>query len=187
MLPANPGTSRLVIGAPRLLAGAPSYFESWQECPPRVWYSPEIDASKCILHILSDTPGGFEWLKYIVLMFSLNQCLRYWLTQGVHVTGPSYGACVTPAQVSIAKLYQLKLPLVRLLVGHLSIESVNFRSAFIRSMHLNLIDSGFEDAAILPDWMKLAFANSVDFTQIQFQILVGDIVCSYRATARHAD
>jgi len=33
-----------------------------------VSYSPEIDASKFTLHILSDTPGGFQSLKYIVLM-----------------------------------------------------------------------------------------------------------------------
>jgi len=39
------------------------------ECPPRVWYSPEIDASKFTLHILSDTPAGFQWLKYSVLMY----------------------------------------------------------------------------------------------------------------------
>jgi len=62
------GAPRLVVGAPRLVVGAPSYSEGRQECPPRVWYSPEIDTSKFTLHILSDTPGGFQWLKYIVLM-----------------------------------------------------------------------------------------------------------------------
>jgi len=62
------GASRLIVGAPRLVAGAPSYSEGRQECPPRVWYSPEIDASKFTLHILSDTPGGLQWLKYILLM-----------------------------------------------------------------------------------------------------------------------
>jgi len=46
----------------------PSYTEGQQECPPRVWYSPEIEVSKFSLHILSDTPGGSQWLKYIVLM-----------------------------------------------------------------------------------------------------------------------
>jgi len=30
--------------------------------------TPEIDASKFTLHILSDTSGGFQWLKYILLM-----------------------------------------------------------------------------------------------------------------------
>jgi len=45
-----------------------SYPEGQPECPPRVWYSPEIDPSKFTLHILSDTPGVFEWLKYILLM-----------------------------------------------------------------------------------------------------------------------
>jgi len=54
------GAPRLVVGAPRLVAGAPSYSEDRQECPPRVRYSPEIDASKFTLHILSDTPGGFQ-------------------------------------------------------------------------------------------------------------------------------
>ena len=65
---ALPGASRLVVGAPRLVAGAPSYSEGWQECPPRVWYSIEIEASEFTLHILSDTPGCFQWLKHILLM-----------------------------------------------------------------------------------------------------------------------
>jgi len=65
---ALPGAPRLVVGAPRIVAGAPSYSEGWQECLPRVWYSPEIDTSKFALHILSDTPLGFQWLKYILLM-----------------------------------------------------------------------------------------------------------------------
>jgi len=68
MSPAVPGLSPALSGAPRLVAVAPSYSEGRQECPPRVWYSPEIDASKFTLHILSDTPGGFQWLKYILLM-----------------------------------------------------------------------------------------------------------------------
>jgi len=46
----------------------PSYSEGLPEYPPRVWYSPEIDASKFTLHILSDTPGVFQRLKYILLM-----------------------------------------------------------------------------------------------------------------------
>ena len=46
----------------------PSYSEGRPECPPRAWYSPEIDASKFTLHILSDTPGVFQRLKYIFLM-----------------------------------------------------------------------------------------------------------------------
>jgi len=69
--PALPGSPRLVVGAPRLVAGAPSYSEGRQECLPMVWYSPEIDASKFTLHILPDTPGGFQWLKYILLMNSV--------------------------------------------------------------------------------------------------------------------
>jgi len=47
----------------------PSYSEGLPEYPPGVWFSPEIDASKFTLHILSDTPGVFQWLKYILLMW----------------------------------------------------------------------------------------------------------------------
>jgi len=86
---ALPGLSQVLPGAPKVLSGTlrysqtthnhfhgtavpvirdPSYPEGWQKCPPRVWYSPEIDASKFILHILSATPGVFQWLKYILLM-----------------------------------------------------------------------------------------------------------------------
>jgi len=74
LLPALRGVPRLVIGDPRFLTSAPSNVEGRQDCPPRVWYSPEIDASKFTLHILSDTPGGFQWLKYIVLM---SHCITY--------------------------------------------------------------------------------------------------------------
>jgi hypothetical protein len=55
-------------GAPIPVIRDFSYSEGRPECPPRVWYSPEIGASKFTLHILSDTPGGSQWLKYIVLM-----------------------------------------------------------------------------------------------------------------------
>jgi hypothetical protein len=54
------GAPSHVAGTPRLVVGAPSYSEGRQECPPNVSYSPEIDASKFTLHILSDTPGGFR-------------------------------------------------------------------------------------------------------------------------------
>jgi len=70
MSPALPGAPRLVVGAQRLVAGSLTYSEGWQACPPRVSYSAAIDASKFTLHILSDTPGGFQWLKYILLMIS---------------------------------------------------------------------------------------------------------------------
>jgi hypothetical protein len=46
----------------------PSYCEGLPEYPPRVWYSPEVDASKFTLHIFSDTPGVFQRLQYILLM-----------------------------------------------------------------------------------------------------------------------
>jgi hypothetical protein len=58
----------VIRSAPTLVVGNPSYSEGGQEWPPRVWCSPEIDASKFTLHILSDTPGGFQWLKDILLM-----------------------------------------------------------------------------------------------------------------------
>jgi hypothetical protein len=65
---ALPGASRADVGAQRLVAGAPSYSEGRLECPASIWYSPEIDISKFTLHILSDTPGGVQWLKYILLI-----------------------------------------------------------------------------------------------------------------------
>jgi len=85
--------SQVLPGAPKVLSGAlrcfqtyhshshgtpvavirhPRYSEGRQECPPRVWYSPQIDASKFTLHILPDTAGGFQWLKYILLMYRLD-------------------------------------------------------------------------------------------------------------------
>jgi len=81
--------SQVLPGAPKVLSGAPScsqtyhnhsygtpvpvirdpsYSEGQLECPLRVWYSPEIDASNFTPHILSDTPGGSHWLKYILRM-----------------------------------------------------------------------------------------------------------------------
>jgi len=84
-----PGLSLALPGAPRLVVGAPgcsqsyhnqshgtpvpvirdpSHSEGWPEFPPPVWHSPDIDASKFTLHIFSDTPGGSQWLKYILLM-----------------------------------------------------------------------------------------------------------------------
>jgi len=60
LLPAVPGAPKHVVGAPRHVAGASSYSEGQQECPPRVSYSPAIDASKFTLHILPDPPGGFQ-------------------------------------------------------------------------------------------------------------------------------
>ena len=83
------GTPRHVACAPNVLSDAPrcsqtyhnhshvppapvirdlSYSEGRPQCPPRGRYSPEIDSSKFTLHILLDTPGGFQWLKYILLM-----------------------------------------------------------------------------------------------------------------------
>jgi len=57
-------------GAPVLVIRDPSYSVGRLECPPRVWYSAEIDTSKFTCHILSVTPGGSQRLKYILLMQS---------------------------------------------------------------------------------------------------------------------
>ena len=65
---AFPNCSQSLPVTPVPVIRDPSYSEGWPECPPRVWYSPEIDASKFTLHILSDTPGVFQRLKYILLM-----------------------------------------------------------------------------------------------------------------------
>ena len=46
----------------------PCNSEGWAECPPRVRFSPEIDASKFTPHLLSHTPGGSQRLNYILLM-----------------------------------------------------------------------------------------------------------------------
>jgi len=46
----------------------PSHSEHLPEYHPMVWYPPDIDASKYRLHILSDTPGGFYRLEYILMI-----------------------------------------------------------------------------------------------------------------------
>ena len=88
--PAFPGAPKVLSGAPRCsqtyhnhshgspvaVIRDPSHSEGRPECPPRVWYSLEIDPSKFTLHILSDTPGVFQWLKYILLMELSNG--EYW-------------------------------------------------------------------------------------------------------------
>jgi len=72
-----PGAPTVLFGAPRcsqshqnlshgtleLVIRDPSYSKGHPECPPSVWYSPEFDAYKFTLHILSGTPGVFQWLK----------------------------------------------------------------------------------------------------------------------------
>jgi len=89
LLPALLGAPRHFVGAPKLVPSTPrcsqtyhnhshgtpvavirdpSYSECRPEYPPTVCHSPEIDASKFTLHILSDTPGGCQWLKCILLM-----------------------------------------------------------------------------------------------------------------------
>jgi len=84
LLPGLPGAPKHLSGAPTCshtycshshgtpvpVLRDPRYSEGRQECPARVWYSPEIDASKFTLHILSDTPGVFQRLEYIVLMYT---------------------------------------------------------------------------------------------------------------------
>jgi len=53
---------------PVLFIRDPQYLEGQPEFPGRVWYSPELDPSMFRLHILSDTLGGSQWLKYILLI-----------------------------------------------------------------------------------------------------------------------
>ena len=104
---ALPGLSPTLPGAPKVLSGAPrcsqtyhnhshgtpvavirdpSYSEGRPECPPRVWYSPEIDASKFTLHILSDTPGVFRWRRYILLIIVVRLCHHWISTSSVDPT-----------------------------------------------------------------------------------------------------
>jgi len=70
--PALRGVPKPITITPVAVIRDPSYSEGRPECPPRVWHSPEIDASQFTLHILSDTPGVFQWLKYILLMYIRN-------------------------------------------------------------------------------------------------------------------
>ena len=58
-------------GAPIPVIRDSSYSEGRLQCPPRVWFSPQIDASKITLRLLSHTPGGSQWLKYILLMLTM--------------------------------------------------------------------------------------------------------------------
>jgi len=83
--PALLGTPRLVISAPKCsqtyhnhshgtplpVITDPSYSEGRLEFPPMFWHSPAIDASKFTPHILSDTAGVSQWLKYILVMYQL--------------------------------------------------------------------------------------------------------------------
>ena len=70
----------------------PSHSDGRPECPPRVWYSPDIDPSKFSLHILSDTPGVFQWLKYILLMqpYTLPWPPLGWLKPVLSTHGDTY-------------------------------------------------------------------------------------------------
>jgi hypothetical protein len=86
----NPATLRVTLGFPHLLVDSPrcsqtfhnrshgasvsvirdsSYSEGQTVFPPRLWYYPEIVASKFTLHILLETPGGSQQLKSILLMY----------------------------------------------------------------------------------------------------------------------
>jgi hypothetical protein len=50
----------------------PSHSHDRPECPCRVEYSPEIDASMFALPIVSVTPGRFQWLNSILPMLYVN-------------------------------------------------------------------------------------------------------------------
>jgi hypothetical protein len=60
-------------GTPVQVNGDLSDFEGRPECPPTIGFSPKIYSSKFTLHILSDTSGGSQRLKYILLMFHINR------------------------------------------------------------------------------------------------------------------
>ena len=114
-----PDLSPVLPGAPRLVVGAPSHSEGRQECPPRVWYSPDIDPSKFTLHILSDTPGGLQWLKYILLMSQMcwctgskSWCGRDWRNDWVWVKqrlGRCHGALNGCLLWRLQRLFTIKL------------------------------------------------------------------------------
>jgi len=55
-------------GSPVPVWRDPSYSKRRPECPPRVCFTPDMDASMFTLHILSDTAGGYHPLKYLLLM-----------------------------------------------------------------------------------------------------------------------
>jgi len=86
--------------------------------PSLVLYSSNIDTSKFTLHILSDTPGGFQWLKYIFLMggawkqfevrlkttimWTQRSTLRLWLNNfGVELGGGDWVIKETRLEVAI--------------------------------------------------------------------------------------
>jgi len=97
-------------GTPVPVIGDPSYSECRPECPPRVWYSPEIDPSKFTLHILSDTPGGFQWLKYILLMRCISKLAQWWPAIASLIL-PKHGAQVNlRIHIPITSEYICKLP-----------------------------------------------------------------------------
>jgi len=81
-------------GTPVQVIGDLSYSGGRPECPPRVWYSPDNDPSKFALHILSDPPEGFQWLKCILLMWDLQ-------------SSPEWGSwiCIKPTLTSCISLW----------------------------------------------------------------------------------
>jgi len=98
--------SQVLRGATEVFSGAPWCFQTYHnhshgtavlvirdlsyskgrlECPPMVWYSPEIDTSKFTLQILSDASRVSQGLKYISLMFYRNpvECIEFLTPQPV--------------------------------------------------------------------------------------------------------
>jgi len=113
--------SQMLPGAPKVSSGTPrysqnhlnhshgtpvpvvrdlSYSEGRPESTPRVWYASQIDTSKFTLRIISDTPGVFQWLKYILMMcitvhrhrsvFSQAEW-RWWRESDIPTTADSFG------------------------------------------------------------------------------------------------
>jgi len=99
LLSALSDLSSALPGAPKVFCRAPRFSQTYHndshhtpvqvirdfscsegqpEYTSRVWYSPEIDAFMFSLHILWDTPGGSQWLKYILLMDDSNTKPKSW-------------------------------------------------------------------------------------------------------------
>jgi len=88
-----------------------SYSERQPEYPCMVWYSPDIDPSKFTLHILSDTPGGSQWLECILLRTDITASLFV----DVHQSKPKltfsldYDCFIIVSPVSQYSLWQMLL------------------------------------------------------------------------------
>jgi len=121
--PVLPGSPSIVTGTPRLVAGAPSHSEGRQGCSSRIWYCPEIDAWKFTLHILWDTTGGLEWLKFI--------WVRLWnATGGMYYSVRRYEVPSKPSEPSgTPRCFWWKLELLLMIVSQERRDSIDMGKA----------------------------------------------------------